>query len=129
LFDVRPGGFLITCKTTDNTPTTLLLRNIFDSQNFTTRSGTVLHGTLNVTGVKSDGSAVAIYTRRVVLKNVGGTITLVQSQTIGTDYEDNASTDLTVSGTSPFFQVTGIASETWRWAGWFNPTLEIAYGT
>ena len=129
LFDVRPGGFLITCKTTNNTPTTLLLRNIFDSPNFTTRSGTVLHGTLNVTGVKSDGSAVAIYTRRVVLKNVGGTITLVQSQTIGTDYEDNASTDLTVSGTSPFFQVTGIAAETWRWAGWFNPTLEIAYGT
>jgi len=129
LFDARPGAFLLSCKTTNATPTTLQLNNIFQSSNFTTRSGTVLHGTLHVTGIKSDGSAVAIYTRRVVLKNVGGTITLVQSQTIGTDYEDNASTDLTVSGTSPFFQVTGIAAETWRWAGWFNPTLEIAYGT
>lgn len=129
LFDARPGAFLLSCKTTNATPTTLQLNNIFQSTNFTTRSGTVLHGTLHVTGVKSDGSAVAIYTRRVVLKNVGGTITLVQSQTIGTDYEDNASTDLTVSGTSPFFQVTGITAEAWRWAGWFTPTLEIAYGT
>jgi hypothetical protein len=128
-FDVRPGSFLLSCKTTDATATALVLQNIFGSANFTTRSGVVLHGTLHVTGVKSDGSAVAIYTRRIVLKNVGGTITLVESQTIGTDYEDNASTDLTISGTSPFFQVTGIASETWRWAGWFCPTLEIAYGT
>ncbi|MFZ9091410.1 MAG: hypothetical protein ACO3FE_15125 [Planctomycetaceae bacterium] len=128
-FDVRPGSFLLSCKTTDATPTALVLQNIFGSANFTTRSGVVLHGTLHVTGVKSDGSAVAIYTRRIVLKNVGGTITLVESQTMGTDYEDNASTDLTISGTSPFFEVTGIASETWRWAGWFCPTLEIAYGT
>jgi len=128
-FDVRPGSFLLSCKTTDATPTALVLQNIFGSANFTTRSGVVLHGTLHVTGVKSDGSAVAIYTRRIVIKNVGGTITLVESQTMGTDYEDNASTDLTISGTSPFFEVTGIASETWRWAGWFCPTLEIAYGT
>jgi hypothetical protein len=128
-FDVRPGSFLLSCKTTDATPTALVLQNIFGSANFTTRSGVVLHGTLHVTGVKSDGSAVAIYTRRIVLKNVGGTITLVESQTIGTDYEDNASTDLTISGTSPFFQVTGIASETWRWVGWFCPTVELAYGT
>ena len=128
-FDVRPGGFLLSCKTTDATATALVLQNIFGSANFTTRSGVVLHGTLHVTGVKSDGSAVAIYTRRIVIKNVGGTITLVESQTIGTDYEDNAGTDLTISGTSPFFQVTGIASETWRWAGWFSPTVELTFGT
>lgn len=128
-FDVRPGGFLLSATTTDDTPTALQLRNLNGSLNFTTRSGVVLHGTLNLTGVKSDGSAVAIYTRRIVIKNVGGTITLVESQTIGTDYEDNALTGLTISGTSPFFEVTGISSETWRWAGFFSPTCEIAYGT
>jgi hypothetical protein len=128
-FDVRPGAFLLSATTTNATATALQLRNVFSSSNFTTRSGVVLHGTLHVTGVKSDGSAVAVYTRRIVLKNVGGVITLVESQTIGTDYEDNAATDLTISNASPFFQVTGIASETWRWVGWFSPTCEIAYGT
>lgn len=126
-FDVRPGSFLLSATTTNNTATALQLQNIFGSSNFTTRTGVVLHGTLHVTGVKSDGSAVAIYTRRIVLKNVGGTITLVESQTIGTDYEDNALTDLTISATSPFFQVTGITGETWKWAAWFSPTCEIAY--
>ena len=128
-FDVRPGMFLLSATTTNATPTALQLRNLNGSANFTTRSGVVLHGTLHLTGVKSDGSAVAVYTRRVALKNVGGTITLVESQAVGTDYEDNASTDLTISGTSPFFTVTGISAETWRWAGWFSPTCEIAYGT
>lgn len=128
-FDVRPGAFLLSALTTNNTATALQLRNVFGASNFTTRTNTVLHGTLHVTGVKSDGSQVAVFTRRIVMKNVGGVITLVESQTVGTDYEDNTATDLTVSGTSPFFQVTGISGETWRWVGWFSPTCEIAYGT
>lgn len=128
-FDVRTGGFFLSATTTNATATALQARNVFGSSNFTTRANTVLHGTLHVTGIKSDGSAVAVYTRRIILKNVGGTITLVENQTIGTDYEDNANTDLTVSNASPFFQVTGILSETWRWSGWFTPTCEMAYGT
>jgi Head domain of trimeric autotransporter adhesin len=128
-FDVRPGGFFLSATTTNATATALQARNIFGSSNFTTRANTVLHGTLHVTGIKSDGSAVAVYTRRIILKNVGGTITLVENQTIGTDYEDNASTNLTISNASPFFEVTGILNETWRWSGWFTPTCEMAYGT
>lgn len=128
-FDVRPGGFFLSATTTNATATALQARNIFGSSNFTTRANTVLHGTLHVTGIKSDGSAVAVYTRRIILKNVGGTITLVENQTIGTDYEDNANTNLTISNASPFFEVTGVASETWRWSGYFTPTCEMAYGT
>lgn len=130
LFDARPGAFLLSCKTTDANFTTLGGNNVFQSAiAWTTRSGTVIQGILQVLGIKSDGSAVASYTRKVILKNVGGTITLVQSETIGTDYEDNANTDIEITNATPFFRVKGIASETWRWAGWFGPTLEMAYGT
>lgn len=130
LFDVRPGAFLLSCKTTDANFTALAGNNIFQSAiAWTTRTGTVIQGILQVLGVKSDGSAVASYTRKVIFKNVGGTITLVQSETIGTDFEDNASTDIEITNATPFFRVKGIASETWRWSGWFGPTLELAYGT
>jgi len=130
LFDVRPGAFLLSCKTTDANFTTLGGNNVFQSAiAWTTRSGTVIQGILQVLGAKSDGSAVASYTRKVIFKNVGGTITLVQSETIGTDFEDNASTDIEITNATPFFRVKGIASETWRWSGWFGPTLEMAYGT
>lgn len=130
LFDLRPGAFLLSCKTTDANFTALAGNNIFQSAiAWTTRSGTVIQGILQVLGAKSDGSAVASYTRKVIFKNVGGTITLVQSETIGTDFEDNASTDIEITNATPFFRVKGIASETWRWSGWFGPTLEMAYGT
>jgi hypothetical protein len=127
-FDVRVGGFFLSASTTNNTPTALQLRNLFGSPAFTTRSNTILTGILQVSGSKSDGSALAVYTRRLIFKNVSGTITLVESQIIGTDYEDNASTDLTISGTSPFFTVTGINAENWRWSAWFFPTIEFAFG-
>lgn len=86
-----------------------------------------------ISGIKSDGSAIANYVRRVVIKNVGGTTSLVGSvETIGTDIEDNASTDvvITADDTNDALQisVTGITAETWRWVAVVEG-LEIAYGT
>lgn len=130
LFDVRPGAFLLSCKTTNDTFTALAGNNVFQSNiAWTTRTGTVIQGLVQILGGKSDGTAIASYTRKVIFKNVGGTITLVQSETIGTDYEDNASTDLEITNVSPFFRVKGIAGETWRWSMWFGPTLEMTFGT
>jgi hypothetical protein len=68
-----------------------------------------------------------------VIKNVGGTTSLVGSvETIGTDIEDNASTDVTVTADNTNdaldISVTGIAGETWRWLAVVDG-LEIAYGT
>jgi len=93
-------------------------------------SGNTYHFNLLVAGVKSDGSAIACYTRRVSAKNVGGTVTIVNSQTIGTDYEDNASTDIAISasGSNVRVSVTGITSETWRWQFALHG-VEIKYGT
>jgi hypothetical protein len=76
---------------------------------------------------------VANYVRRVVIKNVGGTTALVGTvETVGTDIEDNASTDvaITADNTNDALQinVTGIAAETWRWVAVVEG-LEIAYGT
>jgi len=93
-------------------------------------SGNTYHFNLIVAGVKSDGSAIACYSRRVSAKNVGGTVTIVNNQTIGTDYEDNASTDIaiTASGSNVRISMTGIASETWRWQFALHG-VEIKYGT
>lgn len=93
-------------------------------------SGNTYHFNLLVAGVKSDGSAIACYSRRVSAKNVGGTLTIVNNQTIGSDYEDNASTDLTIaaSGSNVRVSVTGITGETWRWQFALHG-VEIKYGT
>jgi hypothetical protein len=93
---------------------------------FTLRTGTVFAFTVHVVGVKSDGSAIAEYQRRVKIKNVGGTTSLVGTvDTIGTDYEDNAAADVAITADDTNdalkIQVTGIASETWRW-------IAVVYG-
>lgn len=84
---------------------------------FRVRSGFLQTYLAQISGAKSDGTAVAVYCRKIIVKNVGGTLTLVNSEVIGTDYEDNAATALTVdtSGTNLRFQVTGITGETWTW--------------
>jgi hypothetical protein len=86
-----------------------------------------------ISGIKSDGSAAATYRRKVAIKNVAGTTSLIGSvETIGTDYEDNVLTDvaITADDTNDALQinVTGIAAETWRWVAVVEG-LEIAYGT
>jgi hypothetical protein len=96
-------------------------------------SGKVMAGIINCIGVKSDGSAVAHYVREFCGKNVAGFSSLVGTvTTIGTDQEDNASTDIAVTisdaNDAVTISVTGIASETWRWVASVD-AVEVAYGT
>jgi hypothetical protein len=129
--DAQIVRFCLGKKTTDATATTLMLDN--STIRLTIPSGKVMSAMCRICGIKSDGSAVSNYVRRVVIKNVGGTTSLVGSvETIGTDIEDNASTDvaITADDTNDALQinVTGIAAETWRWVAVVEG-LEIAYGT
>lgn len=128
--DAQRVEFVARNKTTNSTATTLFLDG--SSTRLTITSGKVLSAMCRICGIKSDGSAVANYVRRVVIKNVGGTTSLVGSvETIGTDIEDNAATDvaITADDTNDALQinVTGITSETWRWVAVVEG-LEIAYG-
>lgn len=129
--DAQRVEFCLRNKTTNNTATTLFLDG--SSTRLAITSGKVLAATCLIVGIKSDGSAVANYVRRVVIKNVGGTTSLVGTvETIGTDIEDNALTDVTITAdnTNDALQidVTGITGETWRWVAVVEG-LEIAYGT
>jgi len=129
--DAQYVRFVARRKTTDNTATTLLLDG--STTRLTITSGKILFADILVSGIKSDGSAAACYKRKVAIKNVGGTTTIVGSvETIGTDIEDNAGTDIaiTADNTNDALQinVTGITAETWRWVAVVEG-LEIAYGT
>ena len=123
--------FLLT-RTTTNDTAVEMWADEYESARVTIPSGKVMGGVVCVTGSKSDGSAVALYTRQFVIKNVGGTTTMPSQSTIGTDYEDNASTDITVEAndTNDALRVLvkGISGETWRWTGWLHCT-EHFYGT
>jgi hypothetical protein len=129
--DNQAVRFLLRNKTTNTTPTTLFADG--SAARITIPSGKILFADVLISGVKSDGSALACYKRKVAIKNVGGTTALVGTvETIGTDIEDSAGCDvaITADNTNDALQinVTGITSETWRWVAVVKG-LEIAYGT
>jgi hypothetical protein len=118
-------------KTTDATPSTLMLDG--SAKRFTIPSGKIMFCDILVSGIKSDGSAAACYKRKVAIKNVGGTTSLVGTvEAIGTDIEDDVLTDVVITADNTNdaldISVTGIAGETWRWVAVVEG-LEIAYGT
>jgi hypothetical protein len=128
--DRQRVGFIAANKTTDGTtPVTLFLDGA--SARLTIPSGKILHATVCIVGSKSDGSAVAVYSRQVAIKNVGGTTSLVGTvNTIGSDTAAGTSVAITADDTNDALQiaVTGIASETWRWVATVDG-VELAYGT
>ncbi len=142
--DGQAVRFCLGGKTTNATPLTLRITSIASgdgggdytsgsASRLTIPSGKVVSALCRVCGIKSDGTAVANYVRRVVIKNLAGTTSLVGAvETIGTDIEDNAATDVAISAdnTNDALQinVTGIIGETWRWVAVVEG-LEIAYGT
>jgi hypothetical protein len=128
--DAQAVAFVARRKTTDATPTTLMLDGA--STRLTIPAGKVFAFTARITGIKSDGTAVAEYLRRGVIKRIVNTTSLVGSiETIGTDIEDNASTDVAITADDTNealdISVTGIAAETWRWVVVVEG-VEIAYG-
>ena len=129
LGDAQRARFVMRNKTTNDTATELFLDG--SSARLTIPSGKVLGLTINITGIKSDGSAVAHYLRQYCLKNVSGTTSEVYAPvTIGTDNAAGTSIALSANDTNDALkvEVTGIASETWRWVAAVD-AVEIAYGS
>ena len=117
-------------KTTTNTAVELFMGTDTNVR-LTVPSGKVMAMLINITGVKSDGSAVAHYVRQYAIKNVGGTTSEVYAAaTIGTDNAASTSITLSANDTNDALkiEVTGIASETWRWVASVD-AVEVAYGT
>jgi hypothetical protein len=129
--DAQFARTLLRNKTTDASPKELFADG--SSKRLTIASGKGFSGIVEVFGFKSDGTASARYTRRVGIKNVAGTTSLVGSvETIGTDHEDDAGTDVAITADDTndalAITVTGIAAETWRWVAVVEG-VELAYGT
>ena len=76
--------------------------------------------TINIAGITSGGTSAAHYIRKVAIKNVGGTTSLIGTvSTIGTDVEDNALYNVTITADNTNdaldIQVTGVVGDTMRW--------------
>jgi hypothetical protein len=116
-------------KTTTNSAVELFLDG--SATRLTIPTGKVLALTINISGVKSDGTAVAHYLRQYALKNVSGTTSEVYAPiTIGTDNAAGTSLALSASDASDALvvSVTGTAFTIWRWVASVD-AVEIAYGT
>jgi hypothetical protein len=127
--DAQRARFVLRCKTTTNSAVEMAIDGATTYLGIP--SGKVIACTINISGVKSDGSAVAHYIRQYAVKNVGGTSSQVYAPvTIGTDNAAGTSIALSANNTDDTLRiaVTGIASETWRWVAAVD-AVEIGYGT
>jgi hypothetical protein len=116
-------------KTTTNSAVELLTS--YTNVRLTIPSGKVMAMLVNITGVKSDGSAVAHYVRQYAIKNVGGTTSEVYAPvTIGTDTAASTSILLEPNDTNDAVKIscTGITSEIWRWVASVD-AVEVIYGS
>lgn len=114
--DAQAGSIVARNNTTGATPTTLFLNGA--ASRFTIPAGKVVGIQIMVIGGKSTGGDAYRYTRHIIIKNVSGTTTLLDVATVGTDYESNAATDITITADDTNdaldVKVTNIASENWR---------------
>ena len=127
--DAQRARFVMRCKTTTNTAVEMALDGATTYLGIP--SGKVIACTINISGVKSDGSAVAHYVRQYAVKNVGGTSSEVYAPvTIGTDNPSGTVIALSANNGDDTLRiaVTGIAAETWRWVASVD-AVEIGYGT
>jgi hypothetical protein len=118
-------------KTTNATPVNIFLDGT--TQLISVIAGTAMFVTVNIGGIKSDGSGGAHYIRKVAIKNVGGVTSLIGTvSTIGTDVETNSSYDVAITADDTNdaldIQVTGVVGETLRWTIHIEG-IEIVYGT
>jgi hypothetical protein len=119
---------VLRAKTTTNSAVELFING---SNRLTVPSGKVMAMTINITGVKSDGSAVAHYLRQYCIKNVAGTTSEVYAPvTIGADNAAGTSITISANDTNDALKIeaTGVTSETWRWVASVD-AVEVAYGT
>jgi hypothetical protein len=126
--DAQRARFVLWNKTTNTTSTELFLNG--SSIRLTIPSGKYLTGTINIAGIKSDGATAARYIRQFSIKNVAATTSLVGTvDTVGTDIANSTTISITADDTNDALkvEVTGIASETWRWVAAVD-VVEVAYG-
>lgn len=127
--DAQRARFVLRCKTTTNSAVEMALDGIATYLGIP--SGKVMAMNINISGVMSDGSAVAHYLRQYAVKNVVGTSSQVYAPvTIGADNAAGTTIALSVNNGDDTLRiaVTGIAAETWRWVASVD-AVEIAYGT
>jgi hypothetical protein len=127
--DAQRARFVMRGKTTTNAAVELFLDG--SATRLTIPSGKYLTGTINIAGIKSDGTAAASYIRQFSIKNEALTTTLVGTvNTIGVD--EAAGTSISITANDPNdalkVEVTGIAAEIWRWVAAVD-VVEVAYGT
>jgi len=121
---------VLRCKTTTNSAVEMFC-GFSANVRLAVPSGKVMAMLINITGVKSDGSAVSHYVRQFALKNVGGTTSQVYAPvTIGTDNAAGTSIAIDANDTNDALriQATGVTSETWRWVASID-AVEVVYGT
>jgi hypothetical protein len=126
--DAQRARFVMRNKTTTNSAVELFLDG--SATRLTIPSGKYLTGTINIAGIKSDGSAEASYIRQFSIKNVAGTTSLVGTvNLVGIDTASLTSISITANDTNDALkvEVTGILSETWRWVAAVD-VVEVAYG-
>ena len=126
LGDSQKIFFVLRGKTTTNSAVELT-----SPTRLSVPSGKIMSMFLNITGTKSDGSAVAHYLRQYSIKNVAGTTSEVYAPvTIGTDNAAGTSIAIDANDTNDALRIqcTGVASETWRWVASVD-AVEVAYGT
>jgi Head domain of trimeric autotransporter adhesin len=109
---------LVLKGTTTNTATPLELLN--NGNRLIIAPGFIFACTIQIAGAKTDGSQVAHYVRKAAIKNIGGVTALVGAvSTVGTDVEDAAAWDVTITAddtnNSLTITVIGTASDTIRW--------------
>jgi hypothetical protein len=127
--DAQRARFVLRNKTTTNAAVELFLNG--STTRLTIPSGKYLTGTINIAGIKSDGATAARYIRQFSIKNVAATTSLVGTvDTVGTDIANSTTISITADDTNDALkvEVTGIASETWRWVASVD-VVEVAYGT
>lgn len=113
--------------TTTNAAVELFLNG--STERYTIPAGLVSSMLINITGAKSDGSAVAHYVRQYSIKNVAGTTSQVYAPvTVGTDNAAGTSIAVSANDTNDALKIeaTGVLNETWRWIAVIE-CAEIAY--
>jgi hypothetical protein len=128
--DAQRIAAILRGKTTTNAAVELLM-GLSNNVRLTIASGKVMAMLINITGVKSDGSAVAHYVRQYAIKNVGGTTSQVYAAaTVGTDNAAGTSITLSANDTNDAVKIecVGVVSETWRWVASVD-AVEVSYGS
>lgn len=121
--------FVLRNSTTDATPTNVFLDGLAERLTITT--GTSLSCIINITGIEDDGKEAAHYLRKIMIKNVAGTTSLVGSvRVISTDTETTASMDVTITADNTNdaldIKVTGLIGTAMNWVCHVTG-IEIAY--